>query len=52
MIVMVQGMKGNCLEGRGCEQRLSHKSIVHRSQGRDQGGQEDRGKAGGGQRTE
>lgn len=32
--------------------RLSHRSIVHRSQSRDQGGQEDRGKAGGGQRTE
>lgn len=39
MIVIAQGMKGESLEGRGCEQRLS---LKHSAQERDQGRQADR----------
>lgn len=28
MIVIAQGMKGDCLEGRGCKQRLSRKHCA------------------------
>ena len=38
MIVIMQGMRGESLEGRGCEQRLGPK---HSAQGRDQGRQAD-----------